>query len=639
MSYFYMSPVVDVREIDVSAYDRPQNTAITAMFLRNAYKGPEHKRIKISNIDDLIKYFGQPQEKITVVDGGSTKEIKVNDAIWDWFEASEGNLKYNDTLYCTRLLSPSATFAGSTESTTDYFTLNPHNLSDLEDLEDDELTRDTFSTALLSEKWVSFSSSRGVCGNKIRIAIVDKATYDATIKKTAAEINGTLTGVERTILGVGGQGVDARLTNDKEFLVLVEELPQEILITDEDTEMYWDIVEVFHVSTDEHAVDHLNRNIFVESVVNKNSQYIKFFLSDTAKNTDLTSLGLGMSEFTQFEGGIDADITGMSLVEGVGPINDGDWVVSKWDEMFGNPEEIDTYIFNPPHMEETKFPSSDSTLSSSVYREITKIAEQRKDCFTLVNCNSGVVLKNKGHEVDDLVDWANNDMVDVDGNIFESSFYGMYGNWVEVYDKFNGKFRWIPSKGHISGIMAYNDTTIGPWGAPAGLNRGIITGVKRLAFNPRLEERNRLYINNINPITTFTGQGKVVWGQKTGLRSTSAFNRINVRRAFIAMEKYIASKSKYHLFEFNDRFTWAKMKAMIEPYLEFVKANRGIYDFKVVIDETNNTPERIDRNELWASIFIQPARAVEYAVLNFIATKTGASFEEVAASLTDEGLI
>ena len=214
-----------------------------------------------------------------------------------------------------------------------------------------------------------------------------------------------------------------------------------------------------------------------------------------------------------------------------------------------------------------------------------------------------------------------------------SSYAALYGNWLEIYDKWNGRYRWIPSSGHVAGIYANTDDVSDPWFAPAGLNRGIISNIRKLAYNPNQGKRDILYKNGINPITSFAGQGKVIWGQKTMLDKNSAFNRINVRRLFIILEKSIATAMKYFLFEPNDSFTRLQLINMIDPFLRDVKSRRGIYDYMIISDSTNNTPERIDRNELWVDIYIKPVKAAEFVVLNFIATKTGASFTELIAAV------
>jgi phage tail sheath protein FI len=179
-----------------------------------------------------------------------------------------------------------------------------------------------------------------------------------------------------------------------------------------------------------------------------------------------------------------------------------------------------------------------------------------------------------------------------------SSYVALYGNWLEVYDRYNRKYRWVPASGYIAGLYAYTDNVSDPWFAPAGLNRGIINDIRRIAWNPTKGERDELYQAGINPIVSFAGKGTVVWGQKTMLDKASAFDRVNVRRLFLTIEKAIANASMYFVMEPNDRDTRQRLLSMINPFLADVVARRGIYDFLVVCDETNNTPERIDRNEL-----------------------------------------
>jgi phage tail sheath protein FI len=185
--------------------------------------------------------------------------------------------------------------------------------------------------------------------------------------------------------------------------------------------------------------------------------------------------------------------------------------------------------------------------------------------------------------------------------------------------------------GDIAGLCARTDVTNDPWWSPAGFNRGQVKGVVKLAFNPTLTFRDELYKNNINPVVTFPGEGTVLYGDKTAQAKPSAFDRINVRRLFIVLEKAIATASKYSLFEFNEAFTRAQFRSLVEPFLRDVQSRRGLYDFKVVCDEKNNTPEVIDGNRFVADIYIKPARSINFIQLNFIATRTGVSFSEVGA--------
>jgi phage tail sheath protein FI len=233
-------------------------------------------------------------------------------------------------------------------------------------------------------------------------------------------------------------------------------------------------------------------------------------------------------------------------------------------------------------------------------------------------------VNNVGSEAADITTWRRTILNE------NTSYASLYGNWLEVYDKWNAKYRWIPASGFVAGIYVNTDDVSDPWFAPAGFNRAILGNVRRLGWNPTLGERDTLYKNGVNPIVSFAGQGKVVWGQKTMLSKESAFNRVNVRRLFIVLEKAISTAAKYFLFEPNDDLTRLLLVNMIDPFLRDVRSRRGVYDYMVVCDETNNTPDRIDRNELWCDIYIKPTRAAESIVLNFIATKTGASFTELA---------
>jgi phage tail sheath protein FI len=210
-----------------------------------------------------------------------------------------------------------------------------------------------------------------------------------------------------------------------------------------------------------------------------------------------------------------------------------------------------------------------------------------------------------------------------------SSYTVMDSNWKLQFDKYNNVYRWVPLNGDIAGLCARTDFERDPWFSPAGFNRGQIKNVTRLAWNAGKDNRDTLYSNGINPVVQFRGEGVVLYGDKTMLSKPSAFDRINVRRLFIVLEKAISKAAKYSLFEFNDEFTRAQFVALVEPYLRDVKGRRGIFDFRVVCDETNNTPEVIDRNEFIGDIYIKPARSINFIQLNFVAVRTGVAFSEV----------
>jgi phage tail sheath protein FI len=198
-----------------------------------------------------------------------------------------------------------------------------------------------------------------------------------------------------------------------------------------------------------------------------------------------------------------------------------------------------------------------------------------------------------------------------------------------MYDKYNDVYRFVPLNGDTAGLCAYTDGVADPWFSPAGYNRGSVRGAIKLAYNPMKADRDILYKARINPVVDFPGQGVTLFGDKTALTKPSAFDRINVRRLFLVLEKAIATAAKYMLFEFNDEFTRAQFRNMVEPFLRDVQGRRGIFDFKVVCDSTNNTGEVIDRNEFIGDIYIKPARSINFITLNFIAVRTGVAFSEV----------
>jgi len=234
----------------------------------------------------------------------------------------------------------------------------------------------------------------------------------------------------------------------------------------------------------------------------------------------------------------------------------------------------------------------------------------------------------------DVVNNIGSEATDVTGfrdSLPSSSYAVMDSGYKYQYDRYNDVYRYVPLNGDTAGTAVRTDFVADPWFSPAGFNRGQIKNVVKLPFSPKKTERDTLYKKGVNPVVTFPGQGTVLFGDKTLLAKPSAFDRINVRRLFIVLEKAIATASKFQLFEFNDAFTRAQFRNLVEPFLRDVQGRRGITDFKVVCDETNNTGEVIDRNEFVADIFIKPARSINFIQLNFVATRTGISFEEVGA--------
>ena len=262
--------------------------------------------------------------------------------------------------------------------------------------------------------------------------------------------------------------------------------------------------------------------------------------------------------------------------------------------------------------------------SASHIDNLITIAENRKDCvvFASPQRSDVVNISNSNTQTANVIEFFN--------SIRSTSYAVFDSGYKYCYDRYSDVYRFVPLNGDIAGLAARTDILADAWFSPAGLNRGVIRGAAKLAYNPTKTQRDDLYTSRVNPVATFSGQGTVLFGDKTGLSSPSAFDRINVRRLFIILEKAVATASKFQLFEFNDEFTRANFRNIVEPFLREVQGRRGITDFLVVCDETNNTGEVIDRNEFIAEIFVKPARSINFITLSFVATRTGVSFEEVA---------
>lgn len=258
---------------------------------------------------------------------------------------------------------------------------------------------------------------------------------------------------------------------------------------------------------------------------------------------------------------------------------------------------------------------------------IQNVAEVRKDCVVFcspLDPDDDSIIKGAGSDAADAC-------VAFRDELTSSSYAFLDSGFKYMYDRYNDTYRYVPLNGDMAGLCARTDVTADPWFSPGGFTRGQVKNVVKLAFNPGKTERDTLYKKGINPVVTFPGQGTVLFGDKTLLAKPSAFDRINVRRLFIILEKSIATAAKFQLFEFNDAFTRAQFKNIVEPFLRDVQGRRGVTDFRVKCDDTNNTGEVIDRNEFVASIFIKPARSINFITLNFVAARSSVSFEEIGA--------
>jgi hypothetical protein len=252
---------------------------------------------------------------------------------------------------------------------------------------------------------------------------------------------------------------------------------------------------------------------------------------------------------------------------------------------------------------------------------IDNIAELRKDCVVFVSPDDSIARLNPGNEATALAAWKS--------NVRDSTYAFLDSGYKYMYDRYNDVYRYVPMNGDIAGLAARSDAATDPWYSPAGFNRGQIRNIVKLRFNPTQADRDVLYKSSINPVVSFPGQGTVLYGDKTATLKPSAFDRLNVRRLFITLEKSISEAAKFSLFEFNDEFTRSQFRNLVTPFLRDVQSRRGITDFLVVCDNTNNTAERIDRNEFWGDIYVKPNRSINFIQLNFVAVRTGVEFSTV----------
>lgn len=348
-------------------------------------------------------------------------------------------------------------------------------------------------------------------------------------------------------------------------------------------------------------------NYYVD-VINQSSRYIWWLSHASSLGLSNVASWGSTSANTTFGSGDNVAYT-VSLSNGSYVNSSTAGIIAGYDK-FKNGDEVDVSLI-----------MTSAHGTTVVNHVIDNIVTYRKDAVAFASPLRASVVNNSTNEQTSVI---------ADREALSSTSYAVLDSgWKYQFDKYNNTYRWVPLNGDIAGLCVRTDYERDPWFSPAGFNRGAIKNVVKLSWNPNKTNRDELYKKGINPVVTFPGEGTVLFGDKTLLSKPSAFDRINVRRLFIVLEKAIARASKYSLFEFNDAFTRAQFISLVEPFLRDVQGRRGIYDFRVVCDETNNTPEVIDRNEFIGDIYIKPARSINFIQLNFVAVRTGVSFDEI----------
>lgn len=624
-----LSPGVQVVEIDASSIAPTVSNSI-GVFAGTFVKGPINKYTLITNTDDLEKYYGLPTD------------TNYN----DWYQA------YNFLQYGNKLLiSRAADINGTNNQVSGLVTLateavgqttievdgstsdltvgdlvkfdSDENFYEITAIVDDtsiELERglevevpattgvnifsicmngtvEAVSTAAIGEAVASdeeYVSKLTVVENfddfeskESSIAFVNN---DSKIKFIARTPGSWSSNLEIAIANVSDFGTSALAFDGIALDDLYEYYPTGteigIIVKSGD-----EIVETWTVDLNKTAKDSNNKSTYLETVINRQSSYI--YVKDNSLSTDVKSY---------------LNTNTLSLVYGMDSTTNQDDIINAYD-IFDNKEELDIDIV---------IANEDYPIAA------VNLADTRQDCITFVGATYvDTVGKKSSDAVSNIINWRKTGELNVN-----NMFVCAVANYKHIYDKYNDKFRWVNLAGDVAGLRAQTSTNRASWWASAGLERGQIKNINKLAFNPNNGQRDFLYKNGLNPIVSFPGQGTVMWGQKTLLDKPSSFDRVNVRGLFNTLERSLSRMAKYQVMEFNDNFTRNRIVSMIKPFLSSVKAGRGIQDFLVICDETNNTSDVISRNNLVVDIYIKPTYVAEFIQLRFTNAGTN-SFAEV----------
>ena len=622
-----ISPGVITREIDKSSYVPGVNTTVGA-FCGVFRWGPLEQIVTLSSEGDLVKRFGKPDL----------------DTATSFFTAARF-LSYADALRVVRAASPNALNATSDGSGV-LIKNEAHYESD-------------FSHGL-ADVGPFAARCAGSLGNSIEVSVCPSAaafkqTLSGPVSSSGVEVSGSdftnrvvpgtilkdlTTGQERKVVSVDD---DSTLTVDRAFspalgsgssLVAKWEFADAIglapgtsefvsgkggsgdeihvVVVDrggEFTGIPGSVLERYSLmSKASDAMDEDGTSNYYANKINRVSSYV-FWTDHVAEgiNWGETAANKAFTEVTKpttirLAGGADGNTgSGVDAARNLGY------------DLFADTESVDVAILLC------------GEASAAVALHVLAIAESRQDCVALVSPRKDDVVANPGDEVTKVIEFRD--------SLTSTSYGVMSCNWLYIYDKFRDTFVWIPDNGDLGGIIARADTQSSPWVPPAGYNRGILNEVIKLAWNPRKAARDDLYLRGINFVISQAGSGPVWLGDKTLLDRPSAFDRINVRRLFIVLRKSIAIVARSLLHEINDEVTRNSFKNQVEPYLKTVQARRGIYESRVVCDATNNTSEVVDRNEFVGDIYIKPAKSINFITLNFVATRSGVSFNEIVGKL------
>ena len=579
---FQLSPGVLVQEKDLSAI--VPSVATSAGAFAGAFQwGPVGQVITIDSENNLVKIFGGPTD---------------NDKSYISFYTAANFLSYGNNLKLVRVVDEGSAKNAIANASPNANAILIKNI-------DDYLQNRANGNTGLGEFAAKYP---GNLGNSLKVAMADSNvwgnswTYSSEFNSApgtstyAASLGGKDDEMHILVIDEDGLWTGVRNTVLEKYAFVSK--GSDAKKSDGSTNYYKDVINTqsaYVWSLDHPLSANANTTGWGSTVAGKLFGNINIhYQTNTTSEGIIVSLSKGVSA--------EANISGVNVIAGF--------------NNFTNSELYDVSLI----------PLGPWSNTTSVASTVVGIAEARQDCVVFISPSlESVVNVSPATQATSVTTFRNTTL-----NI-NSSYAVMDSGWKYQYDRYNDKYRWIPLNGDIAGICARTDDVSDPWYSPGGFARGQIKNVVRLAFNPTQTDRDTLYKAGVNPVVSFPGTGTVLYGDKTLLAKPSAFDRINVRRLFIVLEKAISTASKFQLFEFNDPFTRAQFVNLVEPFLRDVQGRRGITDFKVICDDTNNTGDVVDRNEFRADIFVKPARSINFITLTFVATRSGISFNEVGA--------
>ena len=563
---FQISPGVNVSEVDLTTVV-PSVLTTAGAFAGYFNWGPVNTRKLINSEDTLVSVFGEP-----------------NSNNYTSFFTAASFLAYGNNLTVVRAVGANCFNATANTLGVTAVVNNPQGFEQ------------TFLNSNNNFVHGAYMARYpGYLGNSLTVSTIDAGGDFANWTVNGVNVSGYFNGAP----GTSSQAATMGAANDEIHVVVVD--TDGVFTGARNT-----VLETYsYLSKGLDATDSLGNSNYYKNYIFNNSKYI-YAVDPIDYSNTVTTWGHALSN-TAFTTVATAQTVRLNKGRDEAPASAN--VASAYDRFVHDDIDISLVL------------TGDANITVQQY-VIDNVVNNRKDCIAFVSPPSSNVINQATNEAANILNWNN--------ALARSSSYAVADSgWKYMFDKYNNTYRYVPLNGDIAGLCVNTDSVRDPWFSPAGFNRGAIKNAVRLAWNPNKTERDTLYAKGINPVVSFPGQGIVLYGDKTLQAKPSAFDRINVRRLFIVLEKAISTAAKFSLFEFNDEFTRAQFVALVTPFLRDIQGRRGIYDFRVVCDSTNNTDQVISSNQFVGDIYVKPARSINFIQLNFVAVRTGVDFTEV----------